>query len=642
MATTNRYVDYVEKYNEYYRFWNSWLILAHNDLRFSIGDQWTIAEKSRLANLRRHDFVFNRIKPVVKIVTGYQRKNRLAYKVSPNHSAVTQDASIWSDTLQYSMKHAKGYNVMSDAFEQGAIKTGINLVEPYLDYRNDPVNGEMRLRRTPHNLFLLHPSFTERDLSDCPEVLKRAYLSKPVLKTMFPWAASDIEKMQGGEPQGMFGTTSLDGRYPFSNYNENWPFQEDLAYDEHWIRVVNKVYMLLDQATGETFLVDKKSKADEIKREFPQVQIIPRFEQDIQVTMFVNGEEVYHGGDPFGLKDYRFVPVMGYFDSEYDDLSLKLRGLVRDIIDPQREVNRRRSKNIDMQDTQLNNGFFVEEDSVVSKQALYSRGTGKSIFMKKSDRPISDRIQAIPASDIPPGSFQLQEIMDRDLREISGVNDELLGLPGKDAVEIAGVLSKMRQGQALTTLADLFDNYGVSKELLGKKMMGIIRENWDAAHIERITGRRPSQLFFDPALQRYNLSVTEGVLTDSQKQMNYVELVGLKREGIVNVPEAAILEASNLENKEQLAKITSEQAQAAQQGAQVQQQVQVAAIESTKAKAAKDQTAAQENMSKAKLNEIMGISELASIERDDQLADVETAKAIEEMAREDVELASTR
>ena len=122
----NRWATYTERYDQYIRAWNVWITEANNDMAFFIGDQWTANEKGLLKDKRRNAFVFNKIKRVVKIVSGYQRKNRLSFKVDPNHSQDSMDASIWSDTLQYVMRSGNGfdngYSVMSDAFEQGALK----------------------------------------------------------------------------------------------------------------------------------------------------------------------------------------------------------------------------------------------------------------------------------------------------------------------------------------------------------------------------------------------------------------------------------------------------------------------------------------------------------------------------------------
>jgi len=616
---------YNEKYNEFIVIWDKWLKEADSDMRFYLGDQWSASEKGYLKSKRRNAFVFNKIKRVVKIVSGYQRKNRLSFKIDPNEESDTNDASIWSQVLQHEMRRSKGYNVMSDAFEQGSLKVGLNLVEPWLDFGTEPLNGALKINRIPHNRFLLDPSFTKRDLSDCPEILRREWISRGAAKAIVPSFASQIDRLKPSVAQ--------DNKYVTSNYNENLMKKDLLRYDEDWKQVFKPVTVLFDTTTGKMFKFEGNNReAAEIIREFPFLEKIKRYEKEVEVTIFIEDEEVYHGPDPLGAKDYRFVPVMGFFDSEYPDISLKLQGMVRSIIDPQRESNKRRSKNLDVLDSQLNSGWIAEENSVVNKESLYQTGQGGVIYMKAGGgKGIQDRLQRIQPADIPQGQMDMIKLMDNDLIEIAGANNELLGIADMDDVEIAGVLAKIRTGQALTTLQDLFDNYAQSKELLGLKIMDIIRNNWDAEKIQRITNRQPSPRFFDRDFAKYDATVTEGVLTDSQKQMHLMQLLGFKRAGI-SIPDSAIIKASNLERKDELAEIVDAQAKASQDAARTQTEVQKAAIDSTKAKTMKDVTQAEENSSKADLNKILGIKEAASIKRDDLVVSMEIAKEIEEAA----------
>ncbi len=621
---------YNETYNNFIVVWDKWIKKAENDLRFYLGDQWSASEKGYLQNKRRNALVFNKIKRVVKIITGYQRKNRLSFKVDPEENSDTNDASIWSQVLQQVMRRSRGYNVMSEAFEQGALKTGLNLVEPWLDFSTDPLNGDLKLARIPHNRFLLHPAFTKRDLSDCPEILRREWISRGAAKGIAPFFAKQIDRLKTN--------TQQDNKYVTASFNENLMKDDLLRYDEHWIRVFNPVNILFDTTTGRMFKFTGSDKdAREIKRQFPFLEIIKRYERDVEVTIFLEDEEVYHGPDPLGTKDFRFVTIIGYLDSEFPEMDKKLQGVIRDIIDPQREVNKRTSKDLDILDSQLNSGYIAEEKAVVNRESLYQTGQGSVIWLKQQPgRTIDERLKKINVPDIPPGHFEMRKTMDNDLIEISGANNELLGLADKDDVEIAGILAKIRTGQALTTLQDLFDNYGSSKERLGMIIMDIIRNNWDAEKIMRMTNRQPSPAFFSSDFGKHDAIVTEGVLTDSQKQMQQVQLMGMKRVGI-KIPDSAIIMASNLERKDELAKIVDAQAKQGQQAAQVQTQVQQAAIESTKAKALKDTTAAELNSSKSDLNKILGISEAASIERDDLQAGIEIAKTIDELVKPEEE-----
>ena len=164
--------EFDERYNDAYRVWNSFFPEAERDLRFYLGDQWDETEKRALFDESRNTFVFNRIRPVINMISGYQRQHRLASVVSPVEDADQKTADQLSQCMYHVMNHGEGYNVISDCFS-GAIKTGWNLASVWMDYRDDPVNGDIRFSREPWNGFIIDPYTTRLDLSDCAYIIRR-------------------------------------------------------------------------------------------------------------------------------------------------------------------------------------------------------------------------------------------------------------------------------------------------------------------------------------------------------------------------------------------------------------------------------------------------------------------------------------
>ena len=90
--------------------------------------------------------------------------------------------------------------------------------------------------------------------------------------------------------------------------------------------------------------------------------------------------------------------------------------------------------------------------------------------------------------------IQLSEILGREIQEISGVNEELLGSAMDDK---AGVLSMLRQGAGLTTLQILFDQLDLSQKLLGRLLLHTMQANFTPGKVKRIIGEEgPSPEFY--------------------------------------------------------------------------------------------------------------------------------------------------
>ena len=154
------------------------------------------------------------------MVQGYQRKNRLATIVSPIEDASEATAEIFTDVIQHIMTSTEGYEQISDAFK-GALTTGISFLSPYLDYRDDPVSGDIKFHRDDWNAVIMDPFWTKKDLSDCSFVARRKFLSRTEIISLLPDKADVIN----GLPWG-----SRDDKFTYMPYARQWGMQKLLNY----------------------------------------------------------------------------------------------------------------------------------------------------------------------------------------------------------------------------------------------------------------------------------------------------------------------------------------------------------------------------------------------------------------------------
>jgi len=170
--------DKDEAYDQAIKFWSPAIQEMQKDMKFALGDQWKAADKAYLTQQRREALVFNKSHRILKIISGYQRKNRLALKFDPHEGGDALTASQMTKIAMQIMADNDGYNLMSDAFEKGALMAGINLIGLHNDFMDDMVNGDIKLTRWPYNSFILDPNFSKPDLSDCGYVLLRQFINK--------------------------------------------------------------------------------------------------------------------------------------------------------------------------------------------------------------------------------------------------------------------------------------------------------------------------------------------------------------------------------------------------------------------------------------------------------------------------------
>ena len=155
-------------------FWGE----ADTDTRFEVGDQtlWNDLYGNLPAN-RRRQFNFNRIRRVINMISGHQRRNRKSSIVVPVENADQQTADQFTKIFLWLNNQESVLETISEAFH-GALVTGMNLLQVWVDYRNDPVSGNIKVDNCSYNSFLIDPFFRKADLSDCNSIWKRTFLTK--------------------------------------------------------------------------------------------------------------------------------------------------------------------------------------------------------------------------------------------------------------------------------------------------------------------------------------------------------------------------------------------------------------------------------------------------------------------------------
>ena len=606
MAKQNsRWKEYDDAYQEAWRAWDAYLTNAKRDLQFALGDQWNSQEKQYLKEQRREALAFNKIRRIRNLITGYQRKNRLSMKIVPVEGSDQKTANQFSGLTQFTMnaRGGRGYQIMSEAFDKGPVVTGLQLVDLFAEYNHDPLSGDLNLARVPVFNFLLDPYLAEMDLSDCGYVLRRQYVSKQQAGLLVPGAAGEIKGMT---PE------ARDNKFVHA-YKTDMA-KNRLRYDEFWKRDTRKQLYAVDAQSGswmEWKWDDDRDLLGQFQELNPGVNFIERQVPTVTLTIFVEGQEMYHGPDLLGIDDYPFVAMFGYWDPDYDKWGDKLQGVVRPVIDPQTEANKRRSKILDMIDSVISSGWKAEKDSVVNPESLYQAGQARVVWGEKNSVR-EGRFQEIQHPNVPQGLFQIMEQMDQDIMEIPGANNELLGMPDNENADVAGVLAKLRSAQGLTTLQSLFDNHRFAKAQLGRKMVKAMQNMYQPQKIQRILNEQPAKEFFTKDFGHYDCVPTEGVLTDSQKQMHFTQLMELKQMG-APIPWSAIMAAAPYEQAEELKQIVAQEEQ--QMGQQMKRQQQMEQLQQMAmiAEQAEKRTQGQENLAGARLDNIKALAEAQNI-----------------------------
>jgi len=606
------------------QFWSE----ADQDARFEANDQtlWNDLYGNLPVN-RRRQFTFNHIKPVVNMISGFQRRNRKSTIVIPVENGDQETADQFSKILSWIHRQEGVLETISDSFH-GSLVTGMNLLQLWMDYREDPVSGNIKVDNCSYNSFLIDPFFRKADLSDCSGIWKRSFLTRRECCSLMPDKEDIILGLMSNE-----SGTGRDAKFQFMPESYGYAYKQLLTYDEYYYRDYRKQKLLLDSETGET--MEWRGQDDErleiFLDQYPQVSMIESDVPTVKVAIVIQGRVMYDGPNPLGIDQYPFVPVFAYYHPELPYFPYRIQGVVRGLRDAQYLYNRRKIIELDILESQVTSGWKFKENAVINPKDLYSSaGQGRGIALK-DDAQMTD-VEQIIAPSIPPSMMQISESLGTEIMKISGVNEELMGSAVDDK---AGILSMLRQGAGITTLQPLFDNLDRAQKLLGKVMIDVIQANFTPGKVQKILeGKQPAPQFYNKAFGKYHAAVEEGVNTTTQKQMQFAQMVFLKQAG-VPIPDDQLLEASTLQNKKELVESIQKSQQAAQQAQQQQMQTQLelqrAQIELSQARAEADRGLGVERLSRVQENQALAVERRAQAHKDDDTALLEKIKAIKEL-----------
>ncbi len=245
---------------------------ADTDTRFEAGDQtlWNDLYGNLPSN-RRRSFNFNRIRRVVQMISGHQRRNRKSTIVTPVENGDAETADQFTKILLWIHNQEGVLETISESFH-GSLVTGMNLLHVWMDYRGDPISGNIRVDNCHYNAFLIDPYFRKPDLSDCNYIWKRSFLTKRECISLMPAHVEEI--------MSLYGHDNRDGKFQYMPESYNYGMKNLLTYDEYYYRDYRTQKVLVDSNTGE--VMEWRSTDEDRMREFlqlyPEVTVI---EQEI-------------------------------------------------------------------------------------------------------------------------------------------------------------------------------------------------------------------------------------------------------------------------------------------------------------------------------------------------------------------------
>jgi len=478
-------VEYYD--NERFGFDSSISERLKENLDFYSGvGQWPADVKNRLKSEYRPALVINRIAPAINMVSGYERQNRSEIKPFAFETSDSRQAFV----MEYVLKHIhRGFDSgfsNSEGFLKGIVSSEAHW-EYAIDIGDDGL-PEMVRELLPLGSVKWDPLSKRYDRSDAMYCFQDSWISENELFQLRPQLEGkgmDYDRAKEG------GAISV-----IRGKDYDWGNSRDF-YDEPtkrvrlirlWRKRWEKEYIVNDRNNPTEIRVLSQKEIKEVDRNNPLLVIRSRMRPKISYQMF-SGDEELVWNETIELSR---IPIVSFYCFFIEGVYFSLVDLGKD---RQRQINKTDSVMSDYLARLPKMSVMMEERAFRNEQDRRrfdgARVGDSMVFADGALSNNSVQFPQIQGMNIISYYTSMKETQYKELKEIMGVHDTLMGIKPKGAQ--SGVAFDILRQQGLTVTESIFDNFVATKRQMGKLEIELIQKHFPPEKIDRILGGLANQ-----------------------------------------------------------------------------------------------------------------------------------------------------
>tara|TARA_B100000508_G_scaffold20837_1_gene14208 strand:+ start:877 stop:3060 length:2184 start_codon:yes stop_codon:yes gene_type:complete len=642
-ARDNGHVDYVDlakKCDAYYQ-----------------GEQWDSSDIAALDAEGRPALTINTILPTINTVLGEQVNRRADIRFKPRRGAEQETADTLTKLFSQIADNNKLDWVEQQVFTDGLIMDGRGYFDVRIDF-SDNMQGEVRITAKDPLDIILDPDAKEYDSTTWNEVFETKWMTLDEIEELYGKEQADklLFIAENGQTYGRDSVEYYETRYGDTDDTDDYIGTSTTGYGDEYrsvkaLRVIERQYKKLhridcfvDKQNGDMRPVPENWSAAKTKKFAKQYDLDLYSKMKKRVRWTVTCDKVVLFDDWSPYDEFTIVPYFAYFRRG------RPFGMVRNLLSPQEQLNKVASQELHIVNTTANSGWLVESGSLTSMQVedLEEHGaeTGLVLEYNRGSTPPGK----IQPNQIPTGLDRISLKAANNIKEISGINDSMLGT---DSAEVSGVAIQAKQNRGIVMIQVPLDNLKKTRLYLAEKVLNIIQQYYTEERVIMIANGEASdemeqnemmvinqqvgdQIINDITIGEYDVVVNTTPARDSFDEVQFAEALNLRQVGVA-IPDDAIVQYSNLNDKTELARrirtLTGQEPPSPeqQQLLQIQQQFQFQQLQleiaKLEAEVQKLQSEAQVNLAKAQ--------DVSSVQPQLQLAE---AQAKLEMKQRELDL----
>jgi hypothetical protein len=590
-----------------------WRAQAHEDFDFVAGPgQWNAAERRALDEELRPLITFNRCLAMVKAVAGSEINGRHAIQYLPRGNEDAAVNEVLTGASHWMADGCDAEDEESEAFQHSVI-CGMGFTENRLDYEEDPAGKYVEEAIDPLEMYW-DRSARKKNLADARRIWRLRRMPIGDARALFPDAddAALDASWATGLGLGAPVKTEEEKRRREENTTDAFGDRQDVTIlqCQWWER--ETYWLVADPVTNQKVEMGAENFATLSGRahQLGLPLTAARLTRRVYRQAFIGAEILENGPAP--CRDhFSFACITG----EADHNGRTWFGLVAIMRDPQRWANKWLSQTLHIMNASAKGGILAEEDAFADqRQAEASYAKPEAItWMRRGalSGGQGPKITPKPGATFPAGYFSLLEFAISSIRDVTGINLELLGM--RDANQ-PGILEAHRKQAAMTVLATMFDSLRRFRKMVGRIRLYFVQNFLADGRLIRIMGADGAKvipLIRDRTLGDYDVIVDDAPTSPNQKDANWAIISSMLpafKDQLMAQPELllAVLEYSPLPSA-LIERLRQAAAQPNPQAEQAQRLGEAAAV----AKINRDQAAAEKDRATAGTTQATAIYDIA-------------------------------
>jgi hypothetical protein len=423
---------------------------------FYDGDQWTAEERQILKDRLQPVITINLIAPKIDTVVGNEINNRTQISYRPR----TFDAAD-NDMALALTAYAQQVQETNDATFKNTESFKASLIEGIGWIELDAEDGRILIENPRSDEMVWDIDDTTPQLTNQRYVNRKKWLDLDKAKQLFPGHAEALEAMIAEDDTTI--TSIAD--------NKDNDFDQDPADQfvnkklrkvlivEQQYKVAATKYRYFNEEGRQKTVLDK----DEAEKNSIDGEEIEEIKGDkVMFAFFTGSTLLQHGPLAIQTGNFTYQPIV-YKRRRTDSIPV---GLVGPAIDPQREVNKRRSKMMHYLNTSriIADSDAFENPEIIREELARPDG----VLLKKAgkDVQIQDQLQLADSQ------LRIMQQAQGEIQQAMGIFDELIG---QQTNATSGVAVARRQAASINTQTFAVDQFRYQKRRIGRLLLDLIQ-----------------------------------------------------------------------------------------------------------------------------------------------------------------------